>query len=86
MSPRWVSKYDITMDHPDDVFLKDVESALIYLEKHNLNKLLEQVRADLKIAQEKSLEEEVHLNLEVYKLIKEKQNYLSSKSGTVILH
>jgi DNA primase len=86
MSPRWVSKYDITMDHPDDMFLKDVESALIYLEKHNLNKLLEQVRADLKVAQEKSLDEEVHLNMEVYKLIKEKQNYLSAKSGTVILH
>jgi hypothetical protein len=74
------------MEHPDDVFMKDVESALIYLEKHNLNKLLEQVRTELKVAQENSIEEEVHLNMEVYKLIKEKQTYLSSKSGTVILH
>lgn len=86
MSSRWVTKYDITMEHPDDVFMKDVESALIYLEKHNLNKLLEQVRTELKVAQENSIEEEVHLNMEVYKLIKEKQTYLSSKSGTVILH
>ncbi len=44
------------------------------------------MQVELKEAQEKSLDEEVHLNMEVFKLIKEKQNTLSAKSGTVILH
>ncbi|MCF8427692.1 MAG: DNA primase [Bacteroidia bacterium] len=86
MSERWVSKYDIIMDQPDEVFMKDVESGLLYLEKHNLNKLIQQVQSDLKEAQERNSEEDISLNMEVYKLIKEKQHLLSIKLGTVILH
>jgi DNA primase len=86
MSKRWVSKYDIIMEDPEDVFMKDISSALLYLEKHQLNKLLEQVQQELKEAQDKNLEHDLHLNMEVYKLLKEKQQILSHKIGAVILH
>ncbi|OYU94955.1 MAG: DNA primase [Bacteroidetes bacterium B1(2017)] len=86
MSSRWVSKYDITMEHPDDIFLKDVESALLYLEKYNLNKMLDQVQAELKLAQDNNAEADLNLNMEVYKLVKQKQQELSHKIGAVILH
>ncbi len=86
MSDRWVTKYDITMEHPDEIFMKDVESALLYLEKHHLTELLDQVQAELKTAQEMQQEADVSLNMSVYKLLKEKQQVLSHKIGAVILH
>jgi len=86
MSKRWVSKYDIIMEDPDDIFMKDITSALLYLEKHQLNKLLDQVQQELKDAQDNNLEQDLHLNMEVYKLLKEKQQILSHKIGAVILH
>ncbi|MDP3928098.1 MAG: DNA primase [Bacteroidota bacterium] len=86
MSNRWVSKYDIIMDDPNDMFMKDINSALLYLEKHHLNKLLSQVQQELKEAQEKNKEDDLNLNMEVYKLLKEKQQLLSTKIGAVVLH
>ncbi len=86
MSPRWVSKYDIIMDDPEEIFMKDVVSALLYLEKHHLNRLLEQTKLEIQEAQAKNNEADVSLNMEVFKLIKEKQQLLSHKIGAVILH
>jgi hypothetical protein len=86
MSARWVSKYDIIMDHPDDMFMKDIASGLLYLEKHHLNKLLMQVQQELKQAQENKKDEDLNLNMEVYKLLKDKQQQLSLKIGAVVLH
>lgn len=86
MSSRWVTKYDIIIENQDEAFMKDITSALLYIEKHHLNKLLAQVQQELKEAQEKNLEQDLHLNMEVYKLLKEKQQVLSNKIGAVILH
>jgi hypothetical protein len=66
--------------------MKDINSALLYLEKHHLNKLLSQVQQELKEAQEKNKEDDLNLNMEVYKLLKEKQQLLSTKIGAVVLH
>lgn len=86
MSSRWVSKYDIIMDDPGDIFMKDIASALLYLEKHHLNKLLVQVQQELKEAQDNNKDEDLNLNMEVYKLLKDKQQQLSLKIGAVVLH
>lgn len=86
MSKRWVSKYDIIMDNPDEVFMKDIESALLYLEKHHLNKLLEHIKHEIQEAQGKNNDEDIALNMAVFKIIKEKQQLLSHKIGAVILH
>lgn len=86
MSERWQTKYDVVMDTPEEIMIKDVQSALLYLEKHHLNKLLLQVQIDLKEAQEKNLEDDLNLNLEVYKLLKEKQQLISQRIGAVVLH
>ena len=61
-------------------------SALLYLEKHHLNRLLEQTKLEIQEAQAKNNEADVSLNMEVFKLIKEKQQLLSHKIGAVILH
>jgi DNA primase len=86
MSSRWVTKYDIIIEDQEEAFMKDISSALLYIEKHQLNKLLTQVQQELKEAQEKNLEQDLHLNMEVYKLLKAKQLVLSNKIGAVILH
>jgi hypothetical protein len=86
MSSRWVAKYDIIIEDPNEVFMNDITSALLYLEKQHLHKLLGQVQLDLKEAQENKKEEDLNLNMEVYKLLKEKQQELSKKIGAVVLH
>lgn len=86
MSSRWVAKYDIIMDDPNEMFMNDIESALLYLEKQHLHKLLGQVQQELKEAQDNKKEEDLNLNMEVYKLLKEKQQELSKKIGAVVLH
>lgn len=85
-SERWATKYNVMMDKPEEIFLKDVESALIYLQKHQLSKLLEQARQDLKAAQERNHEADISLNMEVYKIIKDKEHQLSKRIGAVIVH
>jgi hypothetical protein len=45
-----------------------------------------QVQQELKQAQENNKDEDLNLNMEVYKLLKDKQQQLSLKIGAVVLH
>jgi DNA primase len=86
VSPKWLSKYDVQMESPDEMFMKDIESALLYMEKHHLTKLMKQAQEELKKAQEKEDENELTIFLEVINLLNAKQQELSHKAGIVIWH
>jgi hypothetical protein len=45
-----------------------------------------QVQQELKQAQENNKDEDLNLNMEVYKLLKDKQQQLSLKIGAVVLN
>jgi DNA primase len=86
VSPKWLSKYDVQMESPEEMFMKDIESALLYMEKHHLTKLMKQAQEELKKAQEKEDENELTIFLEVISLLNAKQQELSHKAGIVIWH
>jgi DNA primase len=86
VSPKWLSKYDVQMESPEEMFMKDIESALLYMEKHHLTKLMKQAQEELKKAQEKEDENELTIFLEVISLLNAKQQELSNKAGIVIWH
>ena len=86
VSPKWLSKYDVQMESPEEMFMKDIESALLYMEKHHLTKLMKQAQEELKKAQEKEDENELTIFLEVINLLNAKQQELSNKAGIVIWH
>jgi DNA primase len=86
VSPKWLSKYDVQMESPEEMFMKDIESALLYMEKHHLTKLMKQAQEELKKAQEKEDENELTIFLEVINLLNAKQQELSHKAGIVIWH
>ncbi len=86
VSPKWEKKYDVIMDHPDDVFMNDVNSALLYLHKVTIERLLEEAQQELKAAQEKGDESLVSINQEVCMLLKTKQKEMAVITGTAILH
>jgi DNA primase len=86
VSPKWLSKYDVQMESPEEIFMKDIESALLYMEKHHLTKLMKQAQEELKKAQEKEDENELTIFLEVISLLNAKQQELSHKAGIVIWH
>lgn len=86
VSPKWLSKYDVQMESPKEMFMKDIESALLYMEKHHLTKLMKQAQEELKKAQEKEDENELTIFLEVINLLNAKQQELSNKAGIVIWH
>lgn len=85
-SPKWTSKYGVPIVSPEDNYLQDIASTLLYLEKKQLEKMASQATEELKLAIEKGSEEEVNFALELLKLLKEKQKDLSTKAGIVILH
>jgi len=85
-SIKWTEKYNVPLISPEDNYLEDIASTLIYLEKRQLEKMSLQATEELKIAIEKGSEEEVNFSLELIKLLKEKQKELSNKAGIVILH
>jgi DNA primase len=86
VSPKWLSKYDVQMESPEEMFMKDIESALLYMEKHHLTKIMKQAQEELKKAQEKEDENELTIFLEVISLLNAKQQELSHKAGIVIWH
>ena len=86
VSPKWLSKYDVQMESPEEMFMKDIESTLLYMEKHHLTKLMKQAQEELKKAQEKEDENELTIFLEVISLLNAKQQELSHKAGIVIWH
>lgn len=86
VSPKWEKKYDVIMDHPDEVFMNDVHSALLYLHKVTIERLLAEAEQELKIAQEKGDESLVSINQEVCMLLKTKQKEMAVITGTAILH
>ena len=86
VSPKWLSKYDVQMESPEEIFMKDIESALLYMEKHHLTRLMKQAQEELKKAQEKEDENELTIFLEVISLLNAKQQELSHKAGIVIWH
>ncbi len=85
-SKKWTEKYNVPLISPEDNYLEDIASNLIYLEKKQLEKMEKQATEELKIAIEKGSQEEVNFSLELIKLLKEKQKELSNKAGIVILH
>ncbi len=85
-SKKWTEKYNVPLISPEDNYLEDIASNLIYLEKKQLEKMEKLATEELKIAIEKGSEEEVNFSLELIKLLKEKQKELSNKAGIVILH
>ncbi len=85
-SKKWTEKYNVPLISPEDNYLEDIASNLIYLEKKQLEKMEKLATEELKIAIEKGSDEEVNFSLELIKLLKEKQKELSEKAGIVILH
>ncbi len=85
-SKKWTEKYNVPLISPEDNYLEDIASNLIYLEKKQLEKMEKLATEELKIAIEKGSVEEVNFSLELIKLLKEKQKELSEKAGIVILH
>ncbi|MBC7381989.1 MAG: DNA primase [Bacteroidia bacterium] len=86
VSSRWATKYDVIMDHPDDVFMNDINSALLYLNKVTVEKLLAEAELEVMKAQEKKDESAETVYQEIHMLLKAKQQEMSHKTGTVILH
>ncbi len=86
VSGKWASKYDVILEDPEEVFMKDVKSALLYLQKVSTEKLLIEAETELKLAQEKGDESAISISLEVCQLLKKRQQDISAKTGTVILH
>ncbi len=85
-SEKWTIKYGVPIVSPEDNYLLDISSTMLYLEKKQLEKMTSQAGEELKLAIEKGNEEEINFSLELIKLLKEKQKELSHKAGIVILH
>ncbi len=86
MSNRWVSKYDITIETPDELMPKDLESAILYMQKHTLAKSMKIAEEELKKVIELGEENEINVAIAVINLVKEQQADLARNAGIVILH
>jgi DNA primase len=84
MSLNWVKKYDIIMDPPEVIFLKDIESTLNHLVKSNLIKLQDKLNKEFEEMQQKDDFTEISLYMKMHILIKERIKEVALKIGNVI--
>jgi DNA primase len=82
ISTKWKEKYEMEVPDRDAIYIEDVDSSVLYLQLKKIKKLILQNQADL----EKCTDPQEQLVLiQTHKILKEQEQLLLKKNGTVIL-
>lgn len=82
VSPVWEKRFDVVLDKPEDIFLHDINSALLHLRLRNVEKLIAQNQKEFEQA---NTEEDVLLHQRIHMHLLEKRTELTSQIGTVVV-
>ncbi|MBL7727463.1 MAG: DNA primase [Dinghuibacter sp.] len=88
VSPNWGEKFDMPVPERDAVYLEDVTSSSHYLKMRKIKRLIEENQKDLEQPHSdeelKTVLQYLHMLIETHELMKQQQQELSRRTGTVI--
>ncbi len=82
VSPKWKDKYEMAVPTKEDIYVDDVDSSIQYLQLKKIRKL---ILDNQELMQKDISHQEQVISMETHKILKEQEQLLIKKAGTVIV-